>query len=263
MIKDGEYTVRTYKEGDDDQIKSLLALHYNAAVIENWDWRVKKDPYFDPDGIIIAEKDGKMVGITSFSIVDLKMGDTATVKACVGNYVVVVHPEHRMRGIYTQIHRRAYEYSLSKGAVVYINNLGGLILDKIQRPVFGRAPIYKVDVDRWYKTIDAYKIIKSGISILNHTIEQEGLNEEIKNYRMHVLILTQEGVFNLFSDDRGFFTVERGKIINPDIVIEGDFVSFIEAKSSKLALFKLLLKRKLKVRGNIRKLIKLYYLIRE
>jgi len=112
MVNKLEYRLRTYRDDDEAAIVELFKLgigrpNIERASIEGWNWRYRLDPNFDPSLILVAEKDGKIIGCMTTTIRDLKIGSSLKVKAASGD--IVVHPDYRRRGIATALVHKLLE----------------------------------------------------------------------------------------------------------------------------------------------------------
>ena len=101
--RDG-YTVRTFKEGDEQGLSALFTSAAFENPVAEWVWRHRSSPYFDPSLVVAAEKDGEIVGGTHAQKRVLKLEESLTVEASVGSGLMV-KDEHRQQGIATNMMR--------------------------------------------------------------------------------------------------------------------------------------------------------------
>lgn len=88
------------------------AFLHSTAVLENY---VLAKPYFDPEGLIVAEEDGEVVGFSHGGFGPAAGGLRLTTDAGVICALVVARA-HRRRGIGTELLHRAEAYLQNKGA---------------------------------------------------------------------------------------------------------------------------------------------------
>ena len=69
-----------------------------------WFWKYRLNPNFDNSLVVIAEKDGKLVGSNYWLLRDLKLSSNTQVKAALGADIAV-HPDYRGQGIGTELIR--------------------------------------------------------------------------------------------------------------------------------------------------------------
>ena len=63
-----------------------------------WFWKYRLNPNFDDSLVIVAEKDGELVGSNYWLFRELKLSSTLQVKAALAADVAV-HPDYRGQGI--------------------------------------------------------------------------------------------------------------------------------------------------------------------
>jgi mycothiol synthase len=101
--------VRTFREEDTAEVKDLLDIayaqepHHHPLPFEDWQTFMLGDPSFDPSCWFLAEADGELVA----AALNWKEG-----------YVkdVVVHPEHRRRGLGEALMRHTFREFRRRGA---------------------------------------------------------------------------------------------------------------------------------------------------
>jgi GNAT superfamily N-acetyltransferase len=94
-------TVRWYRGDDREDLLSLCGEVY-GGVDEDWfDWKYGENPYTDRVPVLVAERDGTVVGTVGFFVSRVGDGD------CVAwNFQAtdgMTHPEHRGQGVFTDL----------------------------------------------------------------------------------------------------------------------------------------------------------------
>lgn len=116
-----DYIIRTYREGDESALAKLHNLAFSShrpyfyaiSTPKLWRWFFKQRPLFDPEGILIAESEGKIVGSVNVNFREFKVGKDILLAGTMDDGVV--RPEARGRGIYTRLISEAMEYQKEKG----------------------------------------------------------------------------------------------------------------------------------------------------
>jgi len=114
-----EMTVRTYREGDEDEIARLLRECFDsfnsfALTGEKWLKISEFDPGFRKDLAFVAEKDGKIVSHAQVIVREITVGSAGRLKvAGIGN--VSTFQEHRREGYSTRVLAHALEVVKEKG----------------------------------------------------------------------------------------------------------------------------------------------------
>ncbi|MBX9655658.1 GNAT family N-acetyltransferase [bacterium] len=120
---------RTFRNGDPPEILEVWKASRDSrafAVVRTCDaleTLLFAKPYFDPNGFIIAESDGRIVGFAhaGFGATEDKQGIDHSLGAV---YIVRVHPAFRNQGIGANLLKLAQSYLARHGAIVQY--LGGM-----------------------------------------------------------------------------------------------------------------------------------------
>lgn len=105
------------------------------SLVDVFELTVFSLPYFDPEGLILAECDGKAVGYVhaGFAINSEQNAlDQSTGLIC----ALIVHPDYRRRGIGTELLAKAEEYLKARGATKLIAG-GGFKRDPFYVGLYG------------------------------------------------------------------------------------------------------------------------------
>jgi len=186
-IDRSEYTIRPYKDGEEKQIVNLLSQAFGdwpnksvqATPLQHWAWKYSDNPN-RPHIVYVAVKDDIVVGVSQSTAVPIKYLDK--VKMFTVGADAAVSPDHRRRGLRTQLMKEKTEYLISIGLdtsyCVTSNPIMLEIYRKEQRPRFPRKVTNYVrilDVKEHLRHIpmDSSIIYRTGYSVLKklQTIE--------------------------------------------------------------------------------------------
>lgn len=93
------YSCRSFREGDEEQIQKLMKTIFSRFMGgDYWNWKYPLNPGFDPSLVVVAEKDGRIVGCNHWLQRRLKIGPAREVDAGVGADVAVA-PDFRNMGV--------------------------------------------------------------------------------------------------------------------------------------------------------------------
>ena len=101
-----DYNIRFYAPGEEQEIVDLLSLVFTEwkargkNALDHWRWMYQDNP-LGPCNVAIAVKDDKIVGVGHELHFYTKVGEI--IEKTLYGTDVAVHPEHRGRGIYTQL----------------------------------------------------------------------------------------------------------------------------------------------------------------
>ena len=148
-------TIRRYSPGEEARILELFNSSFPGGIVRtqaSWLWRYARHRYFDPDGVRVAEENGKIVGHIMGSVRRLLFrGQTAT--TVFGDDLCVL-PEERGKGLGRMLLTRLMRFAEEKQAVLMsyagkdnvahkiCTSLGYSTVDEfvIMRGVGGRTP---------------------------------------------------------------------------------------------------------------------------
>lgn len=102
------YAVRPFEAADRDAYLALYETVFGGRPADAWfDWKYASNPYADHVPIVVAERDGSLVGARSFLALALRTpgGRVGAFQAC----DTMVHPDHRRRGLFTRMTRHALD----------------------------------------------------------------------------------------------------------------------------------------------------------
>jgi GNAT superfamily N-acetyltransferase len=216
------YSYRHLREKDEKALNDLLKTGF-PIFLENdyWNWKYKRNPYFDPSLVVLAEEDGKVVGCNHWLPRELKLSHQLKVKSALAGDLLV-HREHRGKGVAAGLlgALRSSD-SVKKNNILLIYMFAPLKLNKrLYAPVAGyvAAP----NSTSTYKKFFSCRELKERIDLINNRIRTDkDLIKKLQGLEMSILFrLTGLPVFTLDFNSEGLY-LKESEAKNPDVVIEG------------------------------------------
>ncbi|ELZ01477.1 hypothetical protein C482_06874 [Natrialba chahannaoensis JCM 10990] len=102
------YTVRPFRPSDRSAFLSLYERVFGQERDTEWfRWKFERNPYVDHVPIIVAERDGELVGARSFFAQPIRNGETVfpAFQPC----DTMVHPDHQRQGLFDRMNELALE----------------------------------------------------------------------------------------------------------------------------------------------------------
>lgn len=104
-----EYDIRHYEAADRDEYQELYGTVFGSELSDAvLDWKFEQNPYVSRVPIIIAETNGTIVGSRAF--VGQKFRANGRSVLGLQGTDAMVHPDHRRRGVYSQLVEYTVEY---------------------------------------------------------------------------------------------------------------------------------------------------------
>ena len=104
-VADSRYDVRQYRSADRDAFLSLYEQVWGRAKGEAWfEWRFERNPYAAGVEMVVAERDGELVGAEALLRFRLRLGDREL--SAYQPVEWIVHPDHRRRGVFSRMTER-------------------------------------------------------------------------------------------------------------------------------------------------------------
>jgi RimJ/RimL family protein N-acetyltransferase len=106
---ENEYEIRRYEPSDLSGFLSLYEQVFGRIMSTDWfSWKYEENPYFCTIPIFIAETDGNLVGVRPFF--SLPIQAECTTYTAFQPTDAMVHPDHRRRGLFTRMTKRALDW---------------------------------------------------------------------------------------------------------------------------------------------------------
>ena len=128
-----EWSMRAYREGDEDGILELWKATYpereynREGWLRWWHWKYKENPA-GPGRIWLAEHDGRIVGQKPIVPVLMKIG--TKIVTAFQNIDTMTHPDHRRQGIYESLSRKTVAEAEKDGI-----HIGYTFPSKVTHPI--------------------------------------------------------------------------------------------------------------------------------
>lgn len=247
-----EYVYRTLAKGDEDAVRGLVK---RVFVGSEWEWKYLHNPSFDPSLVVVAEKNGKIVGCDHWLPRDIKISSSS-----VGRTImcadIAVDPDHRKRGIAESLVLFERKSSLSKvkGAVLNYAFTNPNLSRRLFQPAAGFVPIVTSTVTygkRW-----SWKQFIQRVKEGSPSMDLEGVKRNLK------LVFDVSGAPPLtIALSQGRIEVSQGDVEGAVLMVKSDFATLarLRRKEKRIrGLFKALLTGRLRVTGSLLGVISLY-----
>lgn len=255
------YKYRLFSLDDSDAIRELIKVTFQGFLDgKYWDWKHLYNPRFDPSLVAVAEKNGEIVGCSHWLQGKFKIARNIEVNSIL-TCDLAVKLEHRRRGIAKKLllQRRTRETFKQRGIVINYDFANPKLAKKLYTPLLGYIKV-GLTTKKYYKMLSWRKIIEK----IEKTSEHRKLEKEtcgILSSSLTILCRFRGAPPLTIQINQGSIKAIEGSIEPADVVVEGDLANFASLKGEKRIkskLLKSLLTRKIKVKGNLIGLFKLY-----
>jgi predicted N-acetyltransferase YhbS len=253
-------SLRKFQNRDEDALQQLLEKVFPIFNDnELWFWKYRRNPDFDNSLVVIAEKDGQLVGSNYWVLRNLKLSSSLQVKAALGADVAV-DPNFRGEGIGKELLRfpRTSGFFKEKGILLsYMFSSYGLT-KRFQGPTAGytKAP---AGTTVFRKIFDCEEL-KARFQEIDGVIRSnESMMKQLKKLDICIFFnLTGAPEFSV-NIRQGKVYLEEGKAVDSDVIVEGSLPlsSAIIGAVSLGDLVKLWFMGKIKIRRGIFHIFKL------
>ena len=264
MMKQRSYRIRTYKDGDGKKIAEMLpgmrAIDRDRQLgFEYWTWLNKLSPFFDPSLIVVAEENKEVVGCAHAQVRNLKISQLLTIRATQPSDLFI-RPEHRRRGIATELTRVLRKNLRERNAIVLLGVASPLIHKQFYSKQKGDK-VFQIPSHLYCKTAYIKKLncasLKRKASLINKTLQE---HHEIRNelQRLNLTVLFRLKGFPPFvlEVSQGKVSIKEGEpIYKPNVAITA---SRLSSPAKILTAIKMIFSGDVKVRGLLRNSVSLY-----
>ena len=256
-----QYSYRKYHDRDQPALEELLKSTFTSFSESNfWFWKYRLNPDFDPSLIVVAEKDGKVVGCNHWLVRDLKLSSSVKVRAALGADVAV-HQEHRGRGVGTELLRFLRLSGDFKDKEVVISYTFGdpKLSKRLYEPAAGyvAAPNSTTTYKKFFncrKLREKFQLIDGVIS------SKKELKTKLKGLELCILFrLKGAPAFTIHIESERVY-LDEGEVRNPDVVIEGSLPlssSILEGQTGVWDLAKAWMTGEIKITKGLLKIFKM------
>ena len=262
MDKKSGYTYRTFVEDDAPAVMNLVHKAFSSFLGGNfWVWKYLSNPSFDPTLVVIAEKDGEVVGCNHWLLRNFKISNELTLKASLGGDIVVA-PEHRGHGVGKGLLKflRTSKAFSEKGVVLTYMFADPKLNKGLYKPAVGY--VFTPDSTTVYSKYLNTRRMKEKFLKINEGLQSKpDLQNELDCMTLRMMFrLRGCPTFSVVLASKQVDFVE-GELENADVIIEGEFPLFsnvVEGLVGSDLLVKSLLRRKLRIKKGKMKIFKLF-----
>lgn len=252
---------RRFVNGDELALIQLVENGFPNFLNGNfWVWKYRKNLDFDPSLIVVAEKDGEVVGCNHWLVRDLKLSSSLKVRTALGSDIVV-HPKHRGKGVGKQLLRflRLRGDYRNKGIILNYMFADPKLSKRLYGPTLGY--VLAPNSTTTYKKLLNLRNLKERIRKLNRSIEsKKELQRKLKGLKISVLFRLRGAPLFAIRIESNRIYLEEGEREDSDVVVETSLHLLsltIEASNSMLYLVKAWIIGKVKIRKGLLKAFKL------
>ena len=261
MSEKPDYSCRVFKNEDEEQVKRLVKSVFGESLDgEFWNWKYKLNPNFNPSLVMVAEKDGVIIGCDHWLLKSLKLSPSLKTKAVLGAELAV-YPEYRSKGV-----GKALLHSLRSSEVVknenpliaqiFVSNAS--LAKHFHTPAGGYVPA--PDRTAYYLKILNWKEVEANVRRFNSQIAAGKFRDRLSKFELKILFnFSNAPQLYLHMTENGIAVGEKNQDYEKtaDVVIAGDLSTLQKIKIKKKRLRNVLtalITGKLKIKGKPRKL---------
>jgi predicted N-acetyltransferase YhbS len=260
MSEKHDYSCRVFRCEDEEEVRQLTKNVFNIFLDgEFWIWKYKLNPSFNPSLVMVAERDGVIIGCNHWLLRNFKLSPTLETKAVLGADIAV-HPEYRGRGVGTSLLRSLRSSEVlrnEKPSIVYIF-ANPSMAKHFHIPAGGYVPA--PDRTVVYFKILNWKKFADNANKLNEQIAAGKFKDRLSKFELKVLFeISNVPPLYFCMSEKGVTVGEKEQ--NAEITITGDLATFQKIrteKKRKWSMFKALFTMKLRVKGKPKKLVTFY-----
>ena len=259
-----EIECRTYTCEDEEQVRTLVKNVFGDFLDGDfWNWKYKLNPGFDPELVMVAEKDGLIVGCNHWLLKDFVLSPSLQTKAVLGADIAV-DPVCRSLGVgKTLLHslRSSKSVKVKKPAFVFMFADPSLA-ERFHNPKGGYFPA--PDKTVFFVKILSWKKLKGIVTQLNDQVVAGKFGSRLSEVKLDVLFKISNAPRLLISINEGGIAIREDDEVEtkkPNVTITADLNTLQKVGARKrryLNMFTALLTGKLKIRGKPKSLVALY-----
>jgi len=261
MSEKREYCCRAFRDEDEEEVSQLVENVF-VGFLEGrfWKWKYKLNPSFNPSLVMVAEKNGAIIGCNHWLLKKLKLAPSFEAKVILGADVAV-DPEYRGKGIGTSLLRslRSSEIMTKEQPSIAYSFVNPSLAKRFHIPAAGYIPA--PDRTVLYFKILNWKKFAENANMLNKQIAAGKFKDRLSKFEVKVLFkIAGAPPLHFCMSEKGV-TVSDGEEQNTDLTITGDLVTLQKIRAEKKRkwnLFKALFTMKLRIIGKPRKLLTFY-----
>jgi predicted N-acetyltransferase YhbS len=258
---DEPYSCRKFRNGDEEQVKKLVESIFSRFMGgEYWNWKYPLNPLFNPSLVVVAEKDGRIVGCNHWLQRRFKIDSTSEVEAGLGADVAVAS-DFRNMGVGKALLKFVRTANPSKRYAVMYMFADPELRKRFHSPVAGYVPAPDRTVA--YTKIMNWMKVRQNVSSFNQKISR-GHGQRALEGDLSVLFRVASApplVLNIRKEGVEVHEKEAALKQHTDVAIIGDVATLSSLKgkgSSTRQMLNALLTGRLKIRGKPWKFWSLY-----
>ncbi len=257
-----DYTVRVFQASDKERVIALIKETFSFST-DLWTWKHLSYPNFTPSSIILAEKEGRIIGTSSWIPRELKISTGLTIKSALGGDTAVAS-DYRGQGVGTNIMKFFYK-ELTKNEVLITT---GFATPQVARKFY--APLGSIlmrdsttnylmylNCNQWKKKI--LLADEESEAILRREL---GEKEFSIKFDLHgappFRLAVKQGKISL-DECSGSPVAETNVTIRAEL---SSLTPFFQGEKGVLDLLKLLIRRKIKTKGFLRNSMTLFHVFK-
>ncbi len=262
LRQDSGYLFRVLKNEDEDSVKALIKRVFSGFLDgDYWEWKYKRNPDFDSSLVVIAEKNGEIVGCNHWLVRDLKLSGDLAVKAVLGADVAV-DSRHRRRGIGKSLLlflRSSKAFKRKKAVISYMYPNPDVI-----NPLYKPAAFYIAapNLTTRYAKILSWDKVGKRIEKVNRRIRSDReLQAKMSGLRLNVLFQIDGAPPLPLRLAESGLEIDEAVVADPDVVFSvdlGTLLSLGRVKRKVFGLIRAWLSGRLQIKGSLGDLVRLY-----
>ena len=217
------FSIRAYREGDQAKLEALLRSTFSSFKQENyWNWKYKTNPGFDPDLVLLAEQEGRIIGCNHWLVRDLQLARDLRVKAVLAADVAV-NQAYRGQGIGKELVRylRTSGTFGDKGIVMSYMFTKPTLNKGLYQPAAGYIRLQTAAVT--YKKLFNCNQLKAKFQKMDKTIKSNPeAQKKLEGFKLQATFrLKGAPEFTIKVEPQGV-SLDEATPTNPDVIIEGN-----------------------------------------
>lgn len=258
FLVESEYVFRAFTKGDKEAVEALVAPLLSDS--QFWEWKYLENPNFDPSLVAVAERKGRIVGCNHWLLRDIKLSGSLVCRAilCAD---IAVDPNHRKHGVGKSLllFLRSSSLSKAKGSVLTYMFAKPELGKRLYGPAVGYIRISTSTVR--YGKLWSWKSVVERVKQINMNLAKEdGSNRRTADDFTVVFHVSGAPPLTI-TVNKGRIEASEESIEDAPLKITTDFATLtaLRRRERRMRRFlKALLERKLKVKGSLFSIIKLY-----
>jgi predicted N-acetyltransferase YhbS len=228
------FSCRTFEEKDEEEVKKLVENSFSQFLGgQFWNWKYKLNPNFDSSLIMVAEKDGKVVGCNHWLLRHFMLSPKLKTRAILGGDLAVC-PEYRGHGVGSELLRsqRASKAMKDLNPSIAYTFAVPRLASRLHSPVAGYIPI-RANTTVYFKVLD-WKMVSERAVLLNKRIALGKYEKNLDKFTLNVLLrISNTPSLGIVLSENGVLVKENVIDYHSDVTISGSLSAFQELRYSK------------------------------